>query len=477
MSIFLQMLLILSINGIPQHSVLCNDLYGIKDPQINNSNGIWITSPGKNILFVQNSNSLDFGTETPSGAVIEVDDEKTYQEIDGFGNCLTGGSATLLNKMENTDRTALLKELFSTEKNSIGISYLRISIGASDLSDHVFSYDDMPAGQTDPSLLHFTIEEEKKDLIPVLKEILAINPSIKILGSPWSAPVWMKTNGSFKGGSLKPEYYDSYADYFVKYIMAMKAEGISIDAITIQNEPLHPGNNPSMYMAADEQAAFIKNNLGPAFSKAGISTKIIVYDHNCDKPDYPMTIYKDPEAAKYVDGAAFHMYTGSIDALSTVHDAFPEKNLYFTEQWVGGPGNLAGDLAWHVKTLVIGGTRNWSRNVLEWNLASDPLYDPHTNDGGCDKCLGTVTIDGNSYTKNPAWYILAHCAKFVRPGSVRVASNLPAGWPNVAFKTPGGNMVLIVMNESVAAKDFSLKYKGKTAYILLDGGAVATCVW
>jgi glucosylceramidase len=477
MRISMFLLLVLNIASTYEASAQSYDDSRNLNSKISVEKGSWITSPGNNILFMKDPRALNFVNVTNDGPVITIDDSKSFQEIDGFGNCLTGGSATLLHRMDQASRSALLKELFSPEGNNIGISYLRISIGASDLSDHVFSYDDIPAGQTDPDLLHFTIDEERKDLIPVLKEILAINPSIKILGSPWSAPVWMKTNGSFKGGSLKPEYYSAYGNYFVKYIKAMKAEGILIDAITIQNEPLHPGNNPSMYMTADDQAAFIKGFLGPLFQKSGISTKIIVYDHNCDKPEYPITIYKDPEAAKYVDGAAFHMYTGKIEAMTKVHEAYPSKNLYFTEQWVGAPGNLAGDLQWHVKTLVIGATRNWARNVLEWNLASDPLYDPHTNDGGCDRCLGTVTIDGNGYTRNPAWYILAHSAKFVRPGSVRIDSTLPDGLPNVAFKTPEGNIVLIVLNETGSTKILNLKYKGKTAILPLDNGAVATCVW
>ena len=476
MKVFLFLFLLLEGGVSTQCSVISENESGIDGPQSKTDKGIWITSPEKNILFRQTAASVDFGTASNSDPVITIDQAKSYQEIDGFGNCLTGGSATLLHRMKESARLALLKELFATDGNNIGISYLRISIGASDLSDHVFSYDDLPAGQSDPDLVHFSIDEEKKDLIPVLKEILAINPSIKILGSPWSAPVWMKTNGSFKGGSLKPEYYSAYARYFVKYIQAMKAEGIVIDAITIQNEPLHPGNNPSMYMTSEDQAAFIKGSLGPVFSGEGITAKIIVYDHNCDKPDYPMNIYKDPDAAKYVDGAAFHMYAGTIDAMTTVHDAFPEKNIYFTEQWVGAPGNLAGDLAWHIKTLVIGATRNWSRNVLEWNMASDPSYDPHTS-GGCDKCLGTVTINGNGFTKNPAWYILAHCAKFVRPGSVRIASNMPVGLPNVAFKTTDGKIVVIVLNDSGISKKFNLQINGKTASLSLDKGAVATCVW
>lgn len=435
----------------------------------------WLTSPESNVLF-QHQKSLNFGSMVNQYPSITVDTTQVFQTIDGFGNCLTGGSATLLHRMDARSRSEILKELFATDGNNIGISYLRVSIGASDLSNRVFSYNDLPDGETDPEMTKFTLDAEKVDLIPVLKEILAINPAIKIMGSPWSAPTWMKTNNNSKGGSLKPEYFDAYAKYFVKYIQGMKREGINIDAITVQNEPLHPGNNPSMYMTAEDQALFIRRSLGPAFSTSNINTKIIVYDHNADRPDYPLTILNDPEVAKYVDGSAFHLYGGSIDTLSKVHDAFPGKNLYFTEQWVGAPGNLAKDLAWHVRTLIIGGTRNWCRNVLEWNLAADPKNDPHTI-GGCDQCLGTITINGNQVTRNPAYYILAHAAKFVRPGSVRIGSDSSLSLPNVAFKTPEGKKVLIVQNNSGVKKAFNIKFNGKSVSAVLDNGAVGTYVW
>ena len=436
----------------------------------------WITSPARNILFEKYKGELEFRTVANTDPAIVVDTTSTFQTIDGFGDCLTGGSAILLNKMTQVARTGLLNELFSTDGNSIGISYLRISIGASDLSDRVFSYDDIPEGETDPGMILFSLDPEKKDLIPVLKEILAINPSIKILGSPWSAPLWMKTNNSSVGGSLKPEYYNAYAKYFVKYIQGMAAEGITIDAITIQNEPLYGGNNPSMLMSAEEQALFIKQNLGPAFAAAGITTKIIVYDHNADRTDYPITVLNDPDARQYVDGSAFHLYGGSINALTAVHDAYPAKNLYFTEQWVGAPGNMAEDLKWHIETLIIGATRNWCRNVIEWNLASDPKCDPHT-EGGCSQCLGTVTINGNTVTRNPAYYILAHAAKFVRPGSVRISTNMPVSLPNVAFMTPEGKKVLIVINTSQERKNFNVKFRGVTMPLSLEGGAAATYIW
>lgn len=444
---------------------------------LNTDVAFWLTSPESKIYFQQQDISLLFTSASNQNPVIEVDTVKTFQTIDGFGNCLTGGSAMHIHKMDAVSRAALLKELFSTDGKSIGLSYLRVSIGASDLDESVFSYNDLPAGVTDVEMTKFDLGHDRLHLIPVLKEILAINPDIKILGSPWSAPVWMKTNNDTRGGSLKPEYFDAYAKYFVKYILAMKSEGIRIDAITIQNEPLHPGNNPSMYMTAGDQTLFIKKSLGPAFVSAGINTRIIVYDHNANRPDYPLAILNDPEAAKYVDGSAFHLYEGTIDALSQVHNAFPDKNLYFTEQWVGAPGNLKEDLIWHVGTLIIGGTRNWCRNVLEWNMAADPNNDPHTDRGGCDRCLGTITIDGNKITRNPAYYILAQASKFVRPGSVRVDSNLPANLPNVSFKTPSGQKVLIVLNDAIKLQKFDIRFNGKSVSTALEKGAVGTYVW
>jgi glucosylceramidase len=285
----------------------------------------------------------------------------------------------------------------------------------------------------------------------------------------------MKTNTSSKGGSLKPEYYDAYARYFIQYIKAMKAEGIRIDAITVQNEPLHPGNNPSLLMLANEQAQFIKKSLGPMFKKEGIDTKIVVYDHNADRIDYPLAILNDPEAAQYVDGSAFHLYGGKISALSEVHAAHPNKHLYFTEQWVGAPGNLAGDLMWHTRNLIIGATRNWCRNVLEWNLAADPRLKPHTP-GGCTQCLGAITIDGNNITRNPAYYIIAHAAKFVRPGAVRIESNLVSDLENVAFQNSDGSQVLVIANSSNATKVFCIDNGNEKITAILNAGAVATVI-
>ena len=438
---------------------------------------VWLTTPDKSALFRRQDAPLPFGAATNPHPTITVDDGKRFQSIDGFGFTLTGGSALHIVRMAPAARSALLQELFATDGTNIGISYLRLSIGASDLNARVFSYNDLPAGQTDLELKKFDLGPDRADVIPVLKEILAINPGIKLLGSPWSAPTWMKTTNDTRGASLKPEYHDAYAKYFVKYIQAMKAEGIRIDAVTVQNEPLNPDNNPSMFMSAQQQATFIKRSLGPAFAAAKLDTKIILFDHNCDHPDYPLAILKDPATAKYVDGSAFHLYAGRIDALTTVHDAHPDKNLYFTEQWIGAPGNFRGDLTWHVRELIIGATRNWSRTVLEWNLAANSRWEPHTDRGGCTRCLGAVTIEGNNVIRNPAYYIIAHAAKFVRPNSVRLGSNVPAGLPNVAFKSPEGRYVLIVLNDRPQTQSFNISHGGKQATSTLTSRAVATFVW
>ena len=443
---------------------------------------LWLTNADKSAVFEEQQPLLHFSKANTRPSAdeqkIEIDDRKKFQSIDGFGFALTGGSAQHLIHMDSAKRAALLHELFGVDGNAIGISYLRISIGSSDFNDHVYSYDDLPAGQTDPELAKFSLDPDRAEVIPVLKEILAINPKIEILGSPWSAPPWMKTNDNVKGGKLEPEYYGAYANYFVKYIEGMRAAGIKIAAITVQNEPLNPKNTPSMVMPAAEEADFIQNNLGPAFKAAHIRTKIILYDHNCNVPEYPLSILNDPRANRYVDGSGFHLYEGKIEAMSEVHNAFPRKNLYFTEYMAVEPTESARiSIAEPVEGTFISALQNWSRNVLLWNLAANSKFEPHTDNGGCPVCQGAVTIDGNEVTRNLAYYAMAHFSKFVRPGSVRVASTSSPALPNVAFKAPGGKVVLIVVNHAKAEQTFDVLYRGRTFKTELKSGSVGTYVW
>lgn len=446
------------------------------DPPIVGSNEVevWLTKADQSELLKKQNGIIQFNNPQNGALMIDVDSTDKFQTIDGFGYTLTGGSAYLINRMSNQEKAALLEELFGKGESSIGVSYLRLSIGASDLSPEVFSYNDLAPGETDLNLLKFSLSKDTVDLIPLLKQILTINPTIKIMGTPWSPPVWMKDNGNSVGGGLKTQYYNVYAQYIVKYIQAMASQGITIDAITPQNEPQHGGNNPSMVMSATEQANFVKNSLGPAFKAAGINTKIIVWDHNCDNPNYPISILNDAGAKQYIDGSAFHLYAGDISALSTVHTAHPDKNLYFTEQWTGAKGTFDGDFQWHIKNVVIGSMRNWSKVALEWNLASDQNYNPHTP-GGCTECKGALTISG-LVNRNVGYYIIGQVSKFVPPGSVRIAST-DTRIPVVAFLRPDGKKVLLALNETNAAASFNLRFNKKWAAISIPAKSAATYIW
>lgn len=434
----------------------------------------WLTTQDQTLLL-QKQNKISFANKTNDFPTIEINENQTFQTIDGFGYSLTGGSAFVINQLDKVPKKKLLEELFGKKKDSISISYLRISIGASDLNFAPFTYNDLPTGETDLELKKFSLSMDEIHLIPLLQEILRINPKLKIMGSPWSAPLWMKDKNSFWDGHLQPNFYEVYAQYFVKYIKEMEKRGVKIDAITPQNEPLHDGNNPSMLMTPKEQIEFVKI-LGKAFQTVNIKTKIIIYDHNCDNPNYPIEVLNNEDAKKFIDGSAFHLYGGEIGCMSKVKDAHPDKNLYFTEQYTSSKGTFAGDLNWHFKNLIIGATRNWSKNVLEWNLASDTDFKPHTQ-GGCNVCKGALTIAKNIVTRNVSYYIIAHAAKFVPPDSVRINSNLTERIGNVAFKTPNGKIVLIAQNDSKETSNFNIKFKQKQAVATLPAGSVGTFIW
>jgi glucosylceramidase len=443
----------------------------LEDPS---SLAVWLTSADQTCLFQRQADGLCIADETKDFPVITVDAEQKFQAIEGFGFSLTGGSAMLISRLPDSDRSALLRELFLPD--GIGVSFLRLSIGASDLSERCFSYDDRPAGQSDFELAHFDIEAGDIEVIPLLQEILAINPGIRMMATAWSAPTWMKTNQGLVGGKLRPDCYAVYAAYLVKYLQAMRELGITVHAITPQNEPLNQKNEPSMIMEAGEQAEFIKNHLGPALEAAGLAdVELFCWDHNCDVKEYPLEVFADADARRYLTGSAWHLYGGDISALSEVHQLYPEMKLYFTEQWVGIDGQFGGDLMWHAKNVLIGSLRNWSRVVLEWNLASDPFCCPHTA-GGEARCVGALTI-GEEVARNVAYYVIAHAAKFVRPCSVRVYSDEQASLPNVAFLTPAGYIVLIALNDGAESRSFTIHYQGKNAVANLPANAVATYVW
>jgi glucosylceramidase len=435
----------------------------------------WVTRDAKALL--QPLQPVAFSRSSPRDALptIDIDDSRTFQPIEGFGFSLTGGSAYLLAGLAAADRANLLQELFGLTEASVGLSCLRLSIGASDLGRKDFTYWGLRRGTADPDLARFNLAGGDREVVPVLQEILAINPAVKIIASPWSAPPWMKTNGRYVAGSLKPEYYSAYARYFVKYVEAMGEHGIHVSAVTPQNEPQNPRNEPSMVMSAAEQAAFIKGYLGPELRKGAPETEILCWDHNCDGIDFPLDVLGDAEARAYVGGVAWHLYNGTPDAMSLVHAQYPDKKAYFTEQWVSAREEFMGALRWHTKNVVIGTLRNWSRTAMEWNLASDPEYSLHSRLGAVG-ALGGITI-GATIERNPGYYLMAHSAKFIRPGSVRVHSSEVDRLPNVTCLTPESRLVMVVMNDADGARQFRVRHRGACATLELGMGDVATLRW
>lgn len=443
---------------------------------------VWLTTGDQSKLLSREADiSITAETETDLPSITIQASEK-LQEIEGFGAALTGSSAYLINKkMSPAQRVSLLETLFDAEEG-IGISYLRMTIGASDFSLANYTYDDMSPGETDFALEHFTIEKDRADIIPVFRQIINMVPEMKIMGSPWSPPAWMKTNGSLIGGKLKPEAYDVYARYFAAYIKAYAAEGIAIDAITPQNEPLHfTASYPCMEMQAGEQLEFIGAHLGPVFATEGLTTKIIAYDHNWDNTQYPIYILNDPTVRQYVAGSAFHAYAGDVSAMSVVHNAHPDKGLYFTEisggEWAT---SFSDNLQWYMKNIFVGATRNWSRNVLMWNLALDENYGPTNN--GCQDCRGVVTINSvnGSFKRNVEYYSIGHFSKFVRPGAFRITStNFDAATQldHVAFSNTDGSKVLVVANASSEGKSFTVKCGDGQFTYFIGARSVATIVW
>jgi len=345
-----------------------------------------------------------------------------------------------------------------------------------------YSYDDMPIGQTDPTLTNFSISHDTAYIIPLLAQARTINPAVKIVAVPWSPPAWMKTNGSMKGGNMITADFPSFAQYFVKFLQAYQQQGIPIYAISVQNEPLNSTNSyPSELLTATDQSDFIASHLGPALNIAGLTeTKIFGYEHNWDNTGYPETILGSA-AGNFLAGTAFHCYAGDVSAQSTVQTAYPGKGLWFTECSGTVGSNFAGDLVWNSQHLLIGATRNWARSVSLWNLALD--QDSGPKNGGCPDCRGVVTIDTtttpSTITRNVEYYVLGHLGKFVVPGAVRIASNTfgAGSIEDVAFQNPDGSIVLVALNSSSSTQAFTVNWQIKTFNYSLPAQSVATFEW
>ena len=461
--------------------------------------------------------TLHFSAKADKAAtapLITVDDAQRFQQIDGFGASLTDSAAWLFAKKLSPAQTdAAFKTLFS-RKDGIALSFLRQPIGSSDLAVTFYSFDDLcqqtskacttPAGVSDPNLDHFSINHDQEYILPLLKKAIAINPAIHVMLTPWSPPGWMKSSGSMLGSmaaagpdgpggngpdgngkaqpsSLRPEFYHAFAGYLVKTIQGYQAAGVPIWALSVQNEPLFtPPTYSGMQMLAAEQAAFFGDALEPALAAAHLNLKVMAYDHNWDRPDYPETVLKDPKAGALAAGTAWHHYGGDPSVMTKNHEEFPQKDQWVTESSGGTwqTGNVFADEA----AELIAVTRNWARGYVLWTLATDQNHGPVV--GGCDTCRGLLTIDLTNPAK-PAvkpeldYYVLGQASKVLVPGAVRVASDEPAGTKlkDVAFRNPDGTVVLYTLNSGTASQNLRIAFHGKTAATTIPAGAVATFVW
>lgn len=410
---------------------------------------------------------------------VTIDTSKRFQKMHGFGAAMTDASAQLLSGLPEDKRKVIMAELFGRANGGLGLSFTRLTVGASDFSAEHYSYDDTPGNVPDPELKHFTIDYARKYVLPRTREALAINPDLKVMISPWSAPAWMKTTKHLYKGQLVPEYYPAFANYLARTVEEFGREGVPVSMLTIQNEPdFEPADYPGMRVNSPDRAVIIGKHVGPTFRARGLKTGILDYDHNWDNPEMPWTVLSDPVARKYVLGVAWHCYEGDVPAQSQVHDAFPDKETWFTE-CSGGEWQPKFDetLGWMTSKLIIGGANNWSRGTLLWNLALDPAHGPHK--GGCADCRGVVTIDPatGAVTRNVEYYVLGHASRFVLPGAYRVGvASRSEGVEAAAFLNRDGSRVAILHRKS-GEGPATIALDGVRYVVAVPAGAVATVRW
>jgi glucosylceramidase len=462
---------------------------------------VWVTTPDQS-MKLSDRGSVGFRDGGSSQLTVTVDTSREYQEMEGFGASITDSSAHVLYRLDRRTRDATMRRLFRDNR----LSVLRQPMGASDFvaGDH-YTYDDLPPGRTDYDMSEFSIAHDRAQILPLLRQARALNPRLEVVASPWSAPAWMKANGSLVGGRLidDPRIYAAYARYFVKFVQAYRREGVPVHAVTVQNEPQNrrPSGYPGMDLPVAQEAKLIVA-IGRAFRAARLKTRILGYDHNWSMhPDdiastppgeEPETEYAadllSSEAARYVDGTAFHCYFGDPSRQTDLHRAFPEKEIWFTEcSGSHGPADppaqvFSDTLKWHARNLVLGVTRNWGETVVNWNLALDPSGGPHN--GGCDTCTGVVTVGpGDAVTENAEFHTLGHLARFVEPGATRIASTSfgTTGWNgqimDAAFRNRDGSVALVVHNENDDPRSFAVAQGGRSFEYTLPGGALATFTW
>ena len=446
------------------------------------------TSTGPSVTIVLTTNdqsrlmaaqvSITFGTQAAANNTIFVDENQTYQEVEGFGASFTDSAAYLLNEVATKSaRTSTMNDLFTRNGNGIGLSFMRNPMGASDIARSQYSFDDLTAGQVDPSLRQFSIAHDQTDIIPIIQQAKQLNPQMKLMATPWSPPGWMKSSDSLVGGTLLSNMYGPFANYFVKYLQAYAAAGIDADYLSLQNEPLNvPPDYPGMFMDAATQTILLRDYVLPAFASSTISTRLLVYDHNWDQPAYPMTVFSDSTllTSSQVTGTAWHGYAGTPGVMSEVQTLYPAKGNYQTEHsggtWV--TDQMKNDFEEITEVM-----RNWGKAYVKWSLALDENRGPHT--GGCGTCSGIVTVNSTNgaVAYGVEFYTLGHYSKFVLPGAVRIYSSNANGLISTAFQNADNSKVLVIYNDSSTTQSYAVQWGGQGLTYTLPALAGATFVW
>lgn len=446
-------------------------------PTARESAEMWLTTADETQKLAPQPLIAPDGPATGREAVA-IDTRQRFQRMHGFGAAMTDASAELFSRLPAPKRRAIMAELFGRANGGLGLSFMRLTVGASDFSRTHYSYDDTPGNVPDPELRRFSIDPARRYVLPRVREALAINPNLRVMISPWSPPAWMKTSRSLYKGELDPRYYAAFAHYLARTVQGFGREGVHVSMLTIQNEPaFEPENYPGMRVPAVQRAQIVGHYVGPLFRSLGLRSQILEWDHNWDDPQQPLTMLSDPVARQYISGVAWHCYNGDVTAQTPVHDAFPDKDAWETE-CSGGEWSpkYAEVLGWMTDKLIIGAANNWARGSLLWNLALDPDHGPHH--GGCGNCRGVVTIDPatGAITRNVEYYVLGHASRFMLPGAYRVGIKQSAEVEAAAFLNPDGSRVAILHRKSGDGA-VTIGIDGVRYSVPLPLGAVATLCW
>jgi glucosylceramidase len=438
---------------------------------------VWLTTDDQTQLLAPQA-SVAFTNSDGGTNCVLVDETRIYQQIEGFGAAFTDTTGYNLNEVaQPAARTNAMQALFTRNGNGIGLGFMRLPMGASDLARTQYSYDDQAAGVTDTNLVRFSIAHDLVDIVPLIRWARQLNPQMKLIANPWSPPGWMKSSGSMVGGVLLPSMFGPFANYFVKFVKAYQLQGIGIDYLGLQNEPLYmPTDYPGMAMDATTQTVVLRDYVLPALSANLLTNRVLIFDHNWDSSYFPDTVLMDATlaASTQVAGTAWHGYGGTPGVMLAMESQFSSKGNFETEHsggaWVSD--QIRADFEEIIQVM-----RSWGRCYLKWNLAGDENDGPH--DGGCSDCTPLVTVNSTngsvSFTLD--YYTLGHFSRFILPGACRVYSANSVGIINAAFLNPDGSKVLVAFNDTGAAISFQVQWSGRSFAYTLPGFAGATFTW